>query len=160
MRPILTLATACLILGACTTSSEPKARGAEKFADDPRLGAEVNRICFASSIDSFGSTTRDTFTVREGRDHYLVEVFPGCSPLEHALTIGMEARTGCLTRGDRVIVSDSIMPDSSDSPFSVQRCTVNAIYDWTPDAEEEVAEDAGDEEAAPAEDSEAADTDS
>lgn len=159
MRLLMTALAASLVLGACTTKAEPKARGAEKFADDARLGEEVDRICFASSIDSFGNTTRDTFTVREGRDQYLVEVFPGCTPLEHAVSIGMVAATGCLTRGDRVVVSDTIMPDSSDSPFSVQRCTVNAIYNWDPDAEDNKAEEATDE-AAPAEESGASGEDS
>ena len=136
MRPSLTLASTLLILTGCasTGSSEREPAGIAKYADDPRLGEEVNRICFASNIDSFGNNTRDTFTVREGRDHYLIEVFGTCAPLEHAVTMKIGASTGCLTNGDRIIVSDSLMP-RRDQPFSTARCVVKSMHKWDPKAE-------------------------
>lgn len=146
MRLSLTLAAACLALAGCTTaaSSEPKPKGAAKFADDPRLGEQVDKICFASNIDSFGDTTRDTFTVREGRDHYLIQVFGSCTPLEHAMTVRMAASTGCLRNGDHVIVSDTLTGHGGDRPFSTQSCLVDKIYKWDPKAKAAAEDDAGD----------------
>ncbi len=141
MRPSLTLASTMLILAGCTTTdgSEREPAGIAKYADDPRLGEEVKRICFASNIDSFGNNTRDTFTVREGRDHYLIEVFGTCAPLERAVTMKIGASTSCLTNGDRIVVSDSLMPQR-DQPFSTARCVVKSMHKWDPKAEEALDE--------------------
>ncbi|MEZ5998371.1 MAG: DUF6491 family protein [Hyphomonas sp.] len=143
MRLHLTLAAAGFVLAGCTSTpaadggKTANARGAEKFADDPRLGEEVKQICFASAIDSFGETTRDTIVVREGRDHYLVEVFPGCTNMDVAQSISVDAATGCLTKGDHIVVADSVMPSPHDrDPFAVQRCMVNKIYKWDPKAKD------------------------
>ncbi len=136
MRPSLTLATTLLILTGCasTGGSEREPAGIAKYADDPRLGEEVDHVCFANNIDSFGDNTRDTFTVREGRDHYLIEVFNTCTPLEHAMTMMIDTSTSCLTSGDSVIVSDSIMPRRG-QPFSTARCSVKSMHKWDPKAE-------------------------
>ncbi|MEZ6000764.1 DUF6491 family protein [Hyphomonas sp.] len=136
MRLSLTFASAMLVLAGCasTDGAERKPTGIEKYADDPRLGEEVDRICFANNIDSFGNNTRDTFTVREGRDHYLIEVFGTCTPLEHAVTMRIGASTGCLTNGDSVIVSDSLTI-RRDQPFSTARCVVKSMHKWDPKAE-------------------------
>ena len=136
MRLSLPLAAAMIALAGCATTdgSERKPTGVAKYADDPRLGEEVDRICFASNIDSFGDNTRDTFTVREGRDHYLIEVFGTCTPLEHAVTVAIGSATSCLTNGDSIIVSDSLMP-RRDQPFSTARCVVKSMYKWDPKAE-------------------------
>ncbi|HPE47117.1 MAG TPA: DUF6491 family protein [Hyphomonas sp.] len=151
MRPSLALAVACVALVGCTTTpasktdAKPEARGAAKFADDPRLGEEVSQLCFAANIDSFGETTRDTIVIREGRDYYLVEMFPGCSNLRDAQGIVPRAHTSCLTKGDTIIVSDTMMPMRHEpaDPFSVQRCSVNAIYKWNPKAAKAEPEKAG-----------------
>ena len=126
-------------VAACTTSESAKDRpdGIERYAGDPRLGEEVDRICFASTIDGFGETTRDTVIVREGRDHYLLEIFGSCSPLDRAMRIGLDATGTCLRKNDALIVSDSISGFGEASPFSTQRCMVSGIYKWNPDAETE-----------------------
>ena len=143
MRLSLPLATMMLALAACASpaGSTPDARGVAKFKDDPRLGEKVDKICFASNIDSFGDTTRDTFTVREGRDHYLIQIFGSCTPLDHAMTIAMAARTGCLRKGDHVIVSDSLTGTGKTTPFSTERCLVDEIYKWDPKAKAGTEED-------------------
>lgn len=52
-------------VAACATATTPEAleaqqqareeaRAAEVFANDPRRGEEVKKVCFASQIDSFG----------------------------------------------------------------------------------------------------------
>lgn len=135
MRLRLTLAVACLALVGCTTAatSESKPKGAAKYEGDARLGEKVDKLCFTSNIDSFGDNTRDTFTVREGRDYYLIEVFGSCLSLEHAMTIRLPSSSICLRPGDHVIVSDSLT-GRGDPSFSTQRCLVNAIYKWDPKA--------------------------
>lgn len=142
MRTLILSLSAPILLVACAssanTSDTPK--GAAKFAEDPRLGAETDRICFASNIDSFGNTTRDTFTVREGGSDYLVEVFSSCTPLRNAQTIGFDATGSCLRRGDAVIVSETITASVDSAPFETQRCIVNSIYEWYPDAETETGD--------------------
>jgi hypothetical protein len=128
-------------------------QGIAKYADDPRLGEEVERICFASNIDSFGNNTRDTFTVREGRDHYLIEVFGTCAPLERAVTMRIGASTSCLTNGDKIIVSDSLTI-GRDQPFSTARCVVKSMHKWDPKAErkeDDPEADAAESEGAPEE---------
>jgi len=156
MRPSIALFAAGLVLAACTTSGgeEASPTGAERFAGDPRLGEEVDRICFASNIDSFGDTTRDTFTVREGRDYYLIDVYNSCFALDDAMSIVIDATGSCLTRGDHVIVSDSITGPGTrrgGSPFGTQSCTVQSMYKWDPKAkadadtdEDTGGEDSGD----------------
>lgn len=136
MRLSLTFATAMLAVAGCasTAGSERPPAGIAKYADDPRLGEEIDRICFASNIDSFGNNTRDTFTVREGRDHFLIEVFGTCAPLDRAVTMRIGATTSCLTRGDAVFVSDSLTV-RRDQPFSTARCVVKSIHKWDPKAE-------------------------
>lgn len=145
MRPSLALAAAMFAVAGCasTDGSEREPSGVAKYADDARLGEKVDRICFAGNIDSFGDNTRDTFTVREGRDHYLIEVFGTCTPLEHAVTMRIDASTSCLTNGDRIVVSDSLMPQPS-QPFSTARCMVKSMYKWNPKAQESDGEPAED----------------
>ena len=133
---ILSLFTPAILIG-CTstgnTADEP--RGVAKYADDPRLGGEVDRVCFASTIDSFGNNSRNTFTVREGMDHYLIEVFGTCSSLKDAQQIAIDATGSCLSKGDGVIVSDSIAGFDDRTGIGPQRCIVDAIYDWDPKAQ-------------------------
>lgn len=142
MRLSLPLAAACLALAGCATAArhEDKPKGVARYEGDPRLGEKVDKICFTSNIDSFGDNTRDTFTVREGRDYYLIEIFGTCSPLEHAMTMRMDAPMSCLRKGDHVIVSDSLT-GAGTGPFSTQRCMVNAMYKWDPKAKDEAGED-------------------
>lgn len=138
MRLSLTLAVACLALTACASAADstPKPKGAEKYKDDPRLGEQVDKVCFASNIDSFGDNTRDTFTVREGFDHYLIEVFGSCVPLQHAMTIRMLPKTSCLRKGDNVVVSDTLLGGAAEGAFTSQRCMVDKIYKWDPKAKD------------------------
>ena len=137
MRHTIALLATSLIVVACATTDDDteRLRGAEQFADDPRLGEPVDRLCFAARIDSFSQTTRDTIIVREGRDHYLIEVHGACQTLDHAQTVGFDAFGSCLTKGDNLIVSESIAPRRA-SAFNTDRCLVRGIYEWDPDAAE------------------------
>lgn len=131
-----------LALAACASSDgEPRIRGAAQFADDPRLGEQVNKICFTSRFDGFSETTKDTAVIEVGRNHYLVETFGGCFNLDDALSIGLGNRTGCLHRGDRLYVSESVFPTRGFGSNGLERCTINSMYKWDPKAESPEAED-------------------
>ncbi len=146
MRSAIVLVLASVLAAACATpaSETSNAKGVAKYAEDARLGEETRNICFASNIDSFGNTTRDTFTVRNGSKSYLIEVYGGCPYLRDAERVAIgSTTTSCLQRGDRIIVSDSIsgLGDES-SGLGTHTCTVKAIYDWDPKAKPEETEEA------------------
>jgi hypothetical protein len=135
------------IVSACATATTPEAleareqakeeeRRAEVFADDPRRGEEVKRICFASQIDGFGETTDRAVVVREGRDHYLIETFPGCFDLDWAQSIAIDSFSSCLTKGDRIFAFDSAFGHNHRGRHS-QSCRVKTIYQWNRDASDE-----------------------
>lgn len=132
----LALLLPALLLTACASApdAEPRIRGAEQFADDPRLGEPVNKICFASRIDSFGETTRDTVVVEEGRDHYLLVTHGTCFNLRNAQRLGIKASDAtCLRTGDRITVSDSLFNTMRNS-LDTSTCTIREIYEWDPKA--------------------------
>ena len=133
-----------LSLSACATDSSPEAtaereqaRADEVFANDIRRGEEVDRVCFASNIDSFGETTRRAVVVREGRDRYLIETFGGCFDLDWAQSLAIDSFTSCLSKGDRIFASDSAF--GFEKQDLRQSCRVKAIYAWDPDAAEKAA---------------------
>lgn len=143
-----------LSLSACATASSPEAtaereqaRADEVFANDIRRGEEVDRVCFASNIDSFGETTRRAVVVREGRDRYLIETFGGCFDLDWAQSLAIDSFTSCLSKGDRIFASDSAF--GFEKQDLRQSCRVKAIYAWDPDAAEKAAaaDDASEDEA-------------
>ncbi len=131
MKRITLAVLAATALGACTTGpAEPRLRGLEKYADDPRLGPEKRSICFASNIDGFSMNERETVVLHEGRDRYMVEVTAGCSDLNNAESIAVDSSGGCLTPGDSIIVART-MGDS----FGSNRCMIREIREWNPKAE-------------------------
>ena len=131
MKRIILAVLAATTLGACTTApTEPRLRGLEKYADDPRLGPETRSVCFASNIDGFSLNERETVVLQEGRDQYMVEVTAGCTDLEYAESIVVDSHGGCLTPGDSIIVA-STLGDS----FGSNRCLIREIREWNPKAE-------------------------
>ncbi|MEM7640502.1 MAG: DUF6491 family protein [Pseudomonadota bacterium] len=138
---------------ACATATTPEAleareqaRAAEVFADDPRRGEEVKKICFASQIDSFGETTDRAVVVREGRDYYLIETFGGCFDLDFAQSLAIDSFSSCLSKGDRILAFDNVFGRSNHTGFN-QSCRVKTIYEWDRDAGKADEEEATEEEA-------------
>ena len=125
-----------LVLSACASPGEEREDGVAAYADDPRLGEPVDRICFGRQIDGFGETTDRTIIVRAGvNEHYLIETVGFCSDLDWAQSISLDQFSSCLTRGDAIIPYDSAFgPDRSDP--RPQTCRIRAIYEWDEDAGE------------------------
>ena len=132
LRTAAFILTSSLALAACQSiPGNPSPSGMAAYADDPRLGEPVDRICFASSIDGFSNNERNTVVLREGRDEYMVEVFGACPDLEYAYSIGIDAVTGCVTRSDAIIVGH--VPGGTG--IGPQRCLIKDIRKWDPKAE-------------------------
>lgn len=138
----IAFAAMLLTVTACATATTPEALEARErakaeavFADDPRRGDEVKRLCFASQIDSFGETTKRAVVVREGGDHYLIETFAGCFDLDWAQSLAIDSATSCLSKGDRILAFDSAFVRHDDVGHQ-QSCRVKTIYEWDRDAEE------------------------
>ncbi len=128
--------TLVFLLSACATAAhgdgkEAKPKGVEKYASDPRLGEEVSRMCFASSVDSFSLATDDTVVLEiSPSKSYLVEVSGACSKLDSAQSIALDAASSCATRGDRLLVSDSAFGLQQASGFGPDRCMIKSIHEW------------------------------
>lgn len=116
------------LIGAAALANEKS----DEAGADPRIGEEVNRICFARTIDSWRSIKGDdAVLLRSGvRDWYRVEFAGACRERDFrfANAIALETRPGggCVGRGDVVIVR---------SPGDFQnRCFITRMNKWDPDA--------------------------
>lgn len=96
---------------------------------DARLGAEVDRICFARNINGWRELkgVDDAVLLETGvNTWYRVELIGACRArvFRGAEAIGIESRPGggCVTRGDVIIVNDvgSI----------AHRCVISKINEW------------------------------
>ena len=136
---VFCLLAATSILNACATStvSAQQERGIAAFADDVRLGEEVNKICFNRNIDGFSNNTRDTVVLSAGPSKdYIVEVRGICPNLRYAQSIGIDTSQSCVTRGDYLVVSESAFPSGTSSAMSPDRCLIDKIYKWDKRAKE------------------------
>lgn len=102
-------------------------------AADPRIGEEVNRICFRPNINGWRTVggLDDVILLQQGvNDWYYVELLGPCPNrvLRSAIQIGIESLPGpsCITRGDVIIVRDT--------PGLERRCNVQRMYKWDDDA--------------------------
>jgi len=137
------IAFAGMLMGvtACATATTPEAlearekdRAEQVFANDPRRGEEVRKVCFANNIDGFRETTKRAVVVREGRDEFLIETFAGCQELDWANSIAIDSFSSCLTKGDRIFAFESAFGTNHTSTRSLG-CRVKTIYAWDRDAE-------------------------
>ena len=133
LKPALMILSAATLAACASAPGETKPRGVAAYADDARLGEKISNACFASNIDGFSMNTRDTVVLRDGNREYMVEVLGNCLELDNAVTIGIDARTSCLSRSDYLIVSSSLTGNGPG--LGPQRCMIKEIYAWDSDAE-------------------------
>ncbi|RIJ15651.1 DUF6491 family protein [Henriciella mobilis] len=149
MKHLIRTALACgavtAMVAACTSAPDEQAADAD-WMTDARLGEQVDRICFSSSIDNFRAPSRDTVIVEKGvNDEYLIQTFGNCYNLRNAQALSLDTFGGssCLSKGDAIFAYDSVFgPDKTD--IGPVRCPIKAIYEWNEDAAEaeEDSEDA------------------
>ena len=128
-------------LFACAAALMATASAGDSDHDDPRIGERVDRICFAGSINGF-SVPDDydkVVLLNKGVNNwYFVELSGACttSRLRFAQAVGIDTfgGGGCLSRGDRLIFSDTPFKPR---PHDLTRCLVGHIYEWDEDAVEE-----------------------
>lgn len=132
---LLAAAAAIPALAACST--EPSQSKAERAAMiEARKGAEVSSVCFAGQIDSFSTTGRNAVVVRTSpRDEYLLQT-TSCFNLDNAMSLEIENRSSCLSRGDNIIAYDSVFGDDG-TGMQPSRCLITGMYEWKSEAEVE-----------------------
>jgi len=134
------LAVLALIIVGCTTAptdsgADGNLKGIAKLAGDPRLGEPVKRICFASRIDGFRSSTKDTIIVESGlKKEFILETMPGCNNLRNAQAIGLDTGFSCLSALDSLLVYDSSFGTQT-TPFSQEKCAIKSIHRWNENAD-------------------------
>ncbi|GGC95423.1 DUF6491 family protein [Aquisalinus flavus] len=121
------------LLGAC--SSAPSETQQERTAMvEARKGEQVNNVCFAGQIDSFSTINDRAVVVRTGvRDRYLLET-ASCFGLGNALSLQIENRGGCLTRGDYIVAYDSAFGNDG-TGLKPSRCLITSIHEWKDEEE-------------------------
>lgn len=131
-------ATALFALAACTSQPDAANDAPEAWRSDARLGEKVDRVWFASNIDSFRMATRNSVIVEEGvNDEFLIETVGSCHDLDGANSLSFDTFPGasCVTKGDSIYAYRSAFgPDRTDIPPA--RCPIRAIYEWNEDATE------------------------
>jgi hypothetical protein len=126
-----------LIVFACASPGEEREAGVAAYADDPRLGEAVDRVCFGRQINGFGETTDRTIIVRYAvNEHYLIETVGFCPDLDWAQSIALDQFSSCLTRGDSIIPYGSAFGPRRSGP-PPRSCLIKAIYEWDEDAGEQ-----------------------
>lgn len=128
-RLVLGLAATIGVMGVSTPGFAE-----DDDAADPRIGEEVNRICFRPNINGWRTVDDldDVVLLQRGVNNwYYVELLGACPNrvLRSAIQIGIDSRPGpsCIGPGDVIIVRDT--------PGLARRCNIQRIYEWDDDAE-------------------------
>ena len=108
---------------------------------DPRLGAQVDRICTGRSITGFeDATDRSVVVTASGGRHYLIETSGRCLGLEHAHGLSFEQHMTCISAGDGLIPARSVSMNRRGHgldrrpAYLAGECRIAEIYEWRPDA--------------------------
>lgn len=140
--PLTVLGTIPLVIGLLAACASPNMAADQK--DDPlaspKVGKEIKKVCFTRGISGFRSWEGNNgLILRKGvKDYYLTTFVGHCANARSAERVGFDDDgNGCLDRGDTLIVSDRMFPGQNSSVFELERCRVNKIYIWHPDAGEE-----------------------
>jgi hypothetical protein len=138
--PTALIALAGLAATAGCASMDDGLRG-EKLAEllaDPRVGEEVDRVCFIQGIDRFTHRTDYSVVLTEGvSDDYLV-VVQSCNNLPFAQSLSLSGSNGCLRPLDRIQVFETAFgtgPRVGSSNFDF--CQVESLYRWNEKATSE-----------------------
>ena len=126
-----------LLVSGCAsnTPTEPE-------AIDPRLGEEVNQICFNRTMDSWSPLKDDNKAIIVSDRHkqeYKLSLIGTCDPEWAMMRIATISRgaSNCLARGDKVITDADMNRHDS--------CTIMKINKWHPDKTENAKKEDADE---------------
>ena len=138
MRALSIMTAAALAAAATAGPGFAKDKKAAEAGPDPRIGKEVNSICFQSTINGWRAVKGEDDVVlleRGVNNWYRVELLGACDYrlFRSAISIGIDSRPGggCVTRGDRIIVEDG-PPRTMTSP-ALSRTTCLCPRLWRQD---------------------------
>lgn len=128
------LLTGCNSVG--TQGKKPHTQrvyGLAALKDDPRLGEEVNKICFTHMIHGFNSLDERTVILNRGvKEDYVVETYGSCVDLDYAWEIALASQSSCLRKYDSLIITrGSTIPNSD--PFT-RTCRIKSMHKWNKNA--------------------------
>ena len=116
------------------------AAAAEGGKVDPRLGDQVDRICFGRNINNFKAIDGedDAILLEKGvNEWYRAKLIGACNwhELKWAQAVAIDQRPagGCVTPGDYLIFSRSAFGDFSFP--NTTRCAISEIHEWRDDAD-------------------------
>jgi hypothetical protein len=128
MKMFIVFAAAAVLTSATAFAGDK----AQQEGPNPRIGAQVDKICFASNINGWKEIDGidDAVLLETGVKNWnYVQLNGGCEArlFRMAEAIGIENRPagGCLRQGDVIVVNDA-------GRFA-RRCFIRKIYEWNDD---------------------------
>ena len=117
-----------VLLAGCASVSEDKA--GIPLDSDPRIGAEVNQVCFTRNIHSWNKVDNDRQALileMNNRETYKLKLGGGCDPDWAMVQIAVITRGGanCFSSGDRI---------RTDGDMRGMACMILKINKWDADA--------------------------
>lgn len=131
LNRILCAAALALLSGCESTLGPAHPVGIDIYADDERLGDNVDQVCFEDHIDRFRRPNEQTVILRKGRKEYLIEVNRGCWEMKGAQFVEViRNKDGkiCLAPGERVWVSQSSAVGLA--RLGPQNCSIVEVREW------------------------------
>ncbi len=122
-----------ILLAGCAASAEGDAADGNDIDAEiaARQGEEVDRVCFARSINGWRSLGRRSILIEKGvNDWYKLDLIGTCDPQWAFDAIAIRTRpagASCLRRGDRIDTPDRSVSGS---------CAITKIYRWNEAADE------------------------
>lgn len=133
---------ALIALSSCAThAAENPSEDIAKVLSDPRVGEKVASACMSGSM-SFSDETANSVVVRRSmNDRYLL-IMKSCPDLEFAQTMFSAGPARCLRRNGSLRISRSVLGPTIGDMSEFNRCYIDSIHKWNPEAlEVEVIQD-------------------
>jgi hypothetical protein len=115
------------LLTGCATSQDDKAK--IPLDSDPRVGEEVQQVCFTRDLDGWQSVDNDRKAVilrMNNGETFKLKLIGGCDPRSADLNLAVKTSTGsgCFSPGDKVKTDGDL--SRGDGPG----CKVTSIHKW------------------------------
>jgi hypothetical protein len=125
--PKLQVVMLSALLAGCATSREDGAK--IPLDSDPRVGEEVQQVCFVRNLDSWQNVDNDRRAVilkMNNRETFKLKLSGSCEPDLAMSRLAVKTRPGssCFSRGDRV------KTDGDLSRGYGSGCTIMSIHKW------------------------------
>jgi len=123
---IILLFMVSALLTGCATTQDDKAK--IPLDSDPRVGEEVQQVCFTRDLDGWQNVDNDRKAVilrmNNGKT-FMLKLRGGCDPTFADLRLAVKTTgSGCFSPGDKV-KTDGAVPGHSGS-----ECIVASIHKW------------------------------